>query len=489
MRGQLPGRRKVVALVSAPHSQAPRAGLLIRPLRRPPRAPSPTGYRAPMLRRMYDWCVAAAYKPYATWIMGTISFVESSFFPIPPDVMLIPMSLARPDRAYYYAFLCTWTSVAGGVLGYAIGALLYDSVGQWLISLYGYGDKVEAFREAYAEYGMWIILLKGLTPIPYKIVTITSGFAGYNLLLFILFSVIARGRTVSSCSPSCCIAMATGRGTSSRSGSVSGSRSPPSAWWSASSPPCTCSRASPAEFSFPPCLRHKNAVGRCYPWYQDRTSPDSLDGSFDRARNADAIRRSRMGGGLCRGLAADRGRAGAVAGQPPPAPPPQPASSQAAQPASRAASSPPPASPSASSAPVVQAAPRGARGAPEDNSSTQLEPLVGQVNADFKQSVEEQNAKWRELNAKNEKAAKDAAAASREAAEAFKNLSNIADGGRPSGLRDRRQRLARLPDRGRSVLQEQGLHDRQERRHHDQPQMFDPRHAPPRRAASAKSRP
>jgi membrane protein YqaA with SNARE-associated domain len=146
-----------------------------------------------MLRRMYDWCVAAAYKPFATWIMGTVSFVESSVFPIPPDVMLIPMSLARPDRAYYYAFVCTWTSVAGGVLGYAIGALLYDSVGQWLISLYGYGDKVDAFRQAYAEYGMWIILLKGLTPIPYKIVTITSGFAGYDIWLFILFSIIARG--------------------------------------------------------------------------------------------------------------------------------------------------------------------------------------------------------------------------------------------------------------------------------------------------------
>ena len=104
-----------------------------------------------MLRRLYDWCIAAAYKPYAKWIMGSVSFVESSFFPIPPDVMLIPMSLARPERAYSYAWLCTWTSVAGGVLGYAIGSLLYDSVGQWLIGLYGYGDKVEAFREAYNQ--------------------------------------------------------------------------------------------------------------------------------------------------------------------------------------------------------------------------------------------------------------------------------------------------------------------------------------------------
>jgi len=146
-----------------------------------------------MLRRLYDWCLAAAGKPHASWILGVVSFVESSFFPIPPDVMLIPMSLARPDRAYYYATLCTVTSVAGGVLGYVIGAYLYDSVGLWLMQLYGYGDKIEAFREAYAEWGAWIILLKGMTPIPYKIVTIASGFAAYPLLPFILLSFVARG--------------------------------------------------------------------------------------------------------------------------------------------------------------------------------------------------------------------------------------------------------------------------------------------------------
>jgi membrane protein YqaA with SNARE-associated domain len=107
--------------------------------------------------------------------------------------MLIPMALARPDKAYFYALVCTLTSVAGGVFGYFIGAVLYDSVGLWLIQLYGYGDKVETFREAYAEWGAWIILIKGLTPIPYKIVTIASGFAGYNLLMFILLSLVARG--------------------------------------------------------------------------------------------------------------------------------------------------------------------------------------------------------------------------------------------------------------------------------------------------------
>lgn len=125
--------------------------------------------------------------------MGAISFVESSFFPIPPDTMLIPMSLARPDKAWFYATLCTITSVAGGVFGYFIGSVLYDSLGLWLIQLYGYGDRVEAFREAYAQWGGWIILLKGLTPIPYKIVTIASGFAGYNLPMFIVLSIIARG--------------------------------------------------------------------------------------------------------------------------------------------------------------------------------------------------------------------------------------------------------------------------------------------------------
>ena len=146
-----------------------------------------------MLRRLYDWCINAAGRPYATWLMGLIAFVESSFFPIPPDTMLIPMSLARPDRAWFYAHVCTLTSVAGGVLGYFIGAVLYDSVGLWLIQLYGYNDKVEAFRQAYAQWGALIILLKGLTPIPYKIVTITSGFAGYNFPMFVLLSFIARG--------------------------------------------------------------------------------------------------------------------------------------------------------------------------------------------------------------------------------------------------------------------------------------------------------
>jgi membrane protein YqaA with SNARE-associated domain len=146
-----------------------------------------------MLRPLYDWCINAAGKPHAAWILGAVSFMESSFLPVPPDVMLIPMSLARPDRAWRYATICTVTSVAGGMLGYLIGALLYDSIGQWIVRVWGYGDKMEAIRQAFADYGAWIIVGKGVTPIPYKIVTIASGFAGYNFGWFVLLSLLTRG--------------------------------------------------------------------------------------------------------------------------------------------------------------------------------------------------------------------------------------------------------------------------------------------------------
>ena len=146
-----------------------------------------------MLRRLYDWCVDAAGRPYASWLLGAISFAESSFFPVPPDTMLIPMALARPDRAYFFATVCTLTSVVGGMLGYAIGALLYDSVGQWIVHLYGAGNKVEALRAAYAQWGSLFILIKGFTPIPYQLVTITSGFAGYSFPMFVLLSFVTRG--------------------------------------------------------------------------------------------------------------------------------------------------------------------------------------------------------------------------------------------------------------------------------------------------------
>lgn len=146
-----------------------------------------------MLRRLYDWTLALASRPAAPYALGAVSFAESSFFPVPPDVMLVPMALARPDRVWSYALIMTVTSVVGGLLGYAIGALLYDSVGQWLFRIYGLTEGAETFRAAYAEYGHWVILLKGLTPIPYKLVTITSGFAGYDLFWFTVLSIITRG--------------------------------------------------------------------------------------------------------------------------------------------------------------------------------------------------------------------------------------------------------------------------------------------------------
>ena len=146
-----------------------------------------------MLRQLYNWTMSFAERRNARWALAGISFAESSFFPIPPDVLLIPMILANRYRALELALVCTLASVLGGVFGYAIGALLYDTVGVWLINLYGYQDKMAAFREAYAAWGMWIVLLAGFTPVPYKVFTIASGLAAYDLLPFIIFSAIGRG--------------------------------------------------------------------------------------------------------------------------------------------------------------------------------------------------------------------------------------------------------------------------------------------------------
>lgn len=146
-----------------------------------------------MFRKIYDWMLRMAGHRHALWIMAAVSFAESSFFPIPPDVMVVPMIVARRDRAFLIATVCTIASVLGGALGYAIGYYLYDSLGQWLVHLYGMEGGVETFRQKFAEYGMWIVLLKGLTPIPFKLVTIASGFAAFNFPLFMLCALITRG--------------------------------------------------------------------------------------------------------------------------------------------------------------------------------------------------------------------------------------------------------------------------------------------------------
>jgi membrane protein YqaA with SNARE-associated domain len=146
-----------------------------------------------MFRALYNWTLRLARHRHAIPAMAAISFAESSFFPIPPDVMLVPMVLARRSQAYLIATVCTVASVAGGLFGYAIGYFLYDSVGVWLVDLYGMHDAAAEYRSWYGEYGAWVILIKGLTPIPFKLVTIASGLAHFNLGLFVLLAAITRG--------------------------------------------------------------------------------------------------------------------------------------------------------------------------------------------------------------------------------------------------------------------------------------------------------
>lgn len=146
-----------------------------------------------MLRRLYDWTMTQASGPHAARALATISFLESSIFPIPPDAMIVPMVLARPHAAWRIALIATVASVVGGLAGYAIGFFLFETLGAWIIELYGLGGKFAAFRQTWNEWGVWIILIKGLTPIPYKLVTIASGLAGFNLGIFIIASILTRG--------------------------------------------------------------------------------------------------------------------------------------------------------------------------------------------------------------------------------------------------------------------------------------------------------
>ena len=146
-----------------------------------------------MFKRLYHWTLTLSESVHAPYALALIAFAESSFFPVPPDVILVPMSLARPNRALFYAMICTIASVLGGMLGYAIGALLYDTLGLWLIQLYHYGDKAATLQATFQANGWWIILLKGLTPIPFKLVTIVSGLAHFNFPLFVLLAAMTRG--------------------------------------------------------------------------------------------------------------------------------------------------------------------------------------------------------------------------------------------------------------------------------------------------------
>lgn len=145
-----------------------------------------------MLRRIYDRVMLLAEGPQAEKWLALVSFTESSFFPIPPDAMIVPMVLARPERAWRIAFICTVASVVGGFFGYAIGYFLFETIGRPIVDLYGYQAAFDKFQHQFQEWGLWIILIKGMTPIPYKIVTIASGVAHFDLLVFAAASLLTR---------------------------------------------------------------------------------------------------------------------------------------------------------------------------------------------------------------------------------------------------------------------------------------------------------
>ena len=145
-----------------------------------------------MLRRLYNWTMSLAATRHAEKALFGVSFAESSFFPIPPDVLLIPMTLAKPRGWIRLAVICTIASVIGAFLGYAIGMFLYESIGVWILETYGAADKFEKITEWYNTWGGWGVLFAAITPFPYKVLTIFSGVTGLNLVVFAAVSVVGR---------------------------------------------------------------------------------------------------------------------------------------------------------------------------------------------------------------------------------------------------------------------------------------------------------
>jgi membrane protein YqaA with SNARE-associated domain len=145
-----------------------------------------------MLRKLYEWVLALAASRHAPWALAAVSFAESSFFPVPPDVMLAPMVAARPQRAYLFAAICTTASVIGGLLGYTIGMFL-QPLAHSMLAFFGHANGQQEFQAWFARYGLGVILFKGLTPIPFKLVTITAGLARFDLFTFVWASVLTRG--------------------------------------------------------------------------------------------------------------------------------------------------------------------------------------------------------------------------------------------------------------------------------------------------------
>lgn len=144
-------------------------------------------------RRLYHWVLSWAEHPQGTWALFALAFAESSFFPIPPDVLLIALCLGRPRRAAWFAFVCTAGSVLGGLAGYAIGMGLYESVGRPILEFYGLTERYAEVQELYRRYDVWAVGIAGLTPIPYKVFTVTAGAFGISLPGFVVASIVGRG--------------------------------------------------------------------------------------------------------------------------------------------------------------------------------------------------------------------------------------------------------------------------------------------------------
>lgn len=145
-----------------------------------------------MIRALYDWTLGLAQSRHAIWALAFVAFIESSVFPIPPDILMIPMIIAAPRRAFWIAFVATVASVAGGAFGYFIGAVFFDSIGLPVLEFYGKTESFEGFQTRYNDYGAWAVLIAGVTPFPYKVITILSGATGLSLPIFMVASVFAR---------------------------------------------------------------------------------------------------------------------------------------------------------------------------------------------------------------------------------------------------------------------------------------------------------
>lgn len=147
---------------------------------------------ARMLRSLYTWIRTRAARRDAVWWMAGVSFAESSFFPLPPDIMLVPMCLSEPKKLWWYTNVCAFASLVGGFVGYAIGFFFFDTIGRWIFDLYDLWEAYYGFQDSFNSVGPWLLILKGVTPIPYKLLAITAGIAKMDVVIFALCSLVAR---------------------------------------------------------------------------------------------------------------------------------------------------------------------------------------------------------------------------------------------------------------------------------------------------------